>query len=354
MADILAPFAIPRQQQFSASRRCFSGFAGTAIRRDSFRRTDRADLRQARRLVRPAGGVYHGGHGLVVSESSAARRQGSLVPGGGGARGQPLPADGPRRRRPPTPAITAARAPSCPEAALHELSGEVADELEARRRPAWLWKGKHHAKLIDGFTFTMPDTPANQAAVSATENAKARRGAAHRAGRGDPVAGHGAACWTAACGPYPGKETGESALLRPLLGSLMPGDIAVVDRYYCSFMMIALLLAQGTARVCRDCTSSVRSDFRRGKAAGQDDHLIVWTRPQRPDWMDEATYARFPKRSSSARFATRSSSRDAAPRRSTSSRTLLDAGAIHHGRHRRTLWLSLEFGIGHPLDQVDR
>ena len=50
-----------------------------------------------------------------------------------------------------------------PEAALHELSCEVAGELEAEADEAWLWKGRH-AKLIDGFTFTMPDTLKNQAA----------------------------------------------------------------------------------------------------------------------------------------------------------------------------------------------
>jgi len=49
------------------------------------------------------------------------------------------------------------------EGALHELSCEVAGELELAADARWLWKGKH-AKLIDGFTFTMPDTPANQAA----------------------------------------------------------------------------------------------------------------------------------------------------------------------------------------------
>ena len=48
------------------------------------------------------------------------------------------------------------------EAALHELSCEVANELEAVANETWLWKSRH-AKLIDGFTFTMPDTPENQA-----------------------------------------------------------------------------------------------------------------------------------------------------------------------------------------------
>ncbi len=37
-------------------------------------------------------------------------------------------------------------------AALHELSCEVAEDLEQAADESWLWKDKHHAKLIDGFT----------------------------------------------------------------------------------------------------------------------------------------------------------------------------------------------------------
>ena len=49
------------------------------------------------------------------------------------------------------------------EDGLRELSRITAAELEDRAEPEWLWKGRH-AKLIDGFTFTMPDTAENQAA----------------------------------------------------------------------------------------------------------------------------------------------------------------------------------------------
>ncbi len=97
-----------------------------------------------------------------------------------------------------------------------------------------------------------------------------------------------------AMGPYQGQQTGESALLRTLLGSLHAGDIAVADRDYCSFMMIALLLAQGT-HVCARKHQGRHSDFRRGRRLGKCDHLIVWTRPQRPEWMDDETYARIPE-----------------------------------------------------------
>ncbi len=46
--------------------------------------------------------------------------------------------------------------------ALHELSNEVAADLEQRANETWSWKNRH-AKLIDGFTFTMPATPKNEA-----------------------------------------------------------------------------------------------------------------------------------------------------------------------------------------------
>ena len=76
----------------------------------------------------------------------------------------------------------------------------------------WLWKGLY-TKLVDGFTFTMPDTPASQAAFPAPQSQKP--------GVGLPIAREAVilslatACVQGlAIGPYSGKETGESALLR--------------------------------------------------------------------------------------------------------------------------------------------
>ncbi len=179
------------------------------------------------------------------------------------------------------------------EAALHELSCEVANEMEAEADEGWLWKGQH-AKLIDGFTFTMPDTPKNQAEYPQQK--------AQKPGCGQPIARAVAilslatACvMDVAIGPYSGKETGESALLRSLLSSLRQGDIAVMDRYYCSFMMIAILLSHGV-QTCARKHHLRHSDFRRGRRLGKYDHIIVWTRPNRPKWMDADAYAQIPER----------------------------------------------------------
>ena len=177
-------------------------------------------------------------------------------------------------------------------AALHELSGEVADEAETAAEEDWLWKGKH-AKLIDGFTFTMPDTEENQTAYP--QQKSQQPGVGLPIARAVAILSLATACVTdVAIGPYSGKQTGETALLRKVFDRLSEEDIAVMDRYYCSFMMIALLLAQGT-QVCTRKHQRRHSDFRRGRRLGKYDHIIVWTRPVRPEWMDEATYEQIPE-----------------------------------------------------------
>jgi hypothetical protein len=40
---------------------------------------------------------------------------------------------------------------------LKAISCKAADKLEPAADPCWLWKGTHHAKLVNGFTFTMPE-----------------------------------------------------------------------------------------------------------------------------------------------------------------------------------------------------
>ena len=178
------------------------------------------------------------------------------------------------------------------EAALHELHCEVAAEVEAVAEADWLWKGKH-AKLIDGFTFTMPDTAKNQAEYPQQKSQKP--GVGLPIARAVTILSLATACvMDVALGPYAGKQTGEPALLRELFGRLGADDIAVADRYYCSFMMIALLLARGT-HLCVRKHQRRHSDFRRGRRLGKYDHLIVWTRPTKPEWMDEATYQTIPE-----------------------------------------------------------
>lgn len=43
--------------------------------------------------------------------------------------------------------------------------------------------------------------------------------------------------------PYQGKSIGESSLFKQVMDALLTGDLFLVDHYYCTFAIIALLQA---------------------------------------------------------------------------------------------------------------
>lgn len=196
-------------------------------------------------------------------------------------------------RKPPSPDTgdyCRARA-KLPLGVLEQLIAAVGDGLEAQVPTDWLWQGRH-VKIGDGTTLLAPDTPDNQEAWP-----QAR---AQKPGVGFPILrmvvllslATAAVCGVAV-GPYKGKATGEPALLRELLDRFQSGDVFLGDCYYCSYCMLALLLARGVDVVTRQHQRR-KTDFRRGRFLDTEDHLVEWQRPARPEWMDEATYALIP------------------------------------------------------------
>lgn len=178
------------------------------------------------------------------------------------------------------------------EPALRQLTVETAEQLQQQADADWLWKGRH-AKLVDGFTFTMPDAPTTQAEYP--QNPAQKEGVGFPIVRCVAIFSLATACvMDLAIGPYSGKKTGETALLRDLLDSFDEGDLFVADRFYCSYMMLALLMARGID-ACVRIHQHRKADFRRGRSLGKHDHLVQWHRPSRPQWMDEETYATIPK-----------------------------------------------------------
>ena len=197
--------------------------------------------------------------------------------------------------RPPcssaTGAYCRARA-KLPEKFLRRLTYQVGAELEDQAPAHWRWHNRR-VLLADGTELTLADTAANQAAYPQPTTQKP--------GLGFPMIRlvvlltfATASIVGAAFGPYKGKETGETALLRQLFEQLRAGDVVVADRYHCSYFMIALLLDRRVDVVFR-LHHKRYYDFRRGRRLGHDDHVVEWRRPQRPDWMDEATYATMPE-----------------------------------------------------------
>jgi hypothetical protein len=178
-----------------------------------------------------------------------------------------------------------------PEAGLRRLTYEVAQALEEQVPKDWLWRGRH-VKIADGSTLLTPDTEKNQQAWPQAPT--------QQPGLGFPILrfcalfslATGALCGFAE-GPYEGKETGETALLRALFHLLQAGDVLLGDACFCSYFMIALLVELGVDVVFHQHQRRT-TDFTQGRSLGSEDHLVVWHKPERPSWMDAATYARMP------------------------------------------------------------
>ena len=173
-----------------------------------------------------------------------------------------------------------------PLALVQRATYHVADQAETQVPEAWRWK-RRRVYLLDGTTVSTPDTPALQAQFPQPK--------AQKPGLGFPIIRMvvlmslaTAMAGGMAMGPYAGKETGETALFRQLFERLKPGDVVVADRYHCSYFMIAMLRALGVDVVAR-LHQRRRSSFHRGG-----DHVVTWTRPKRPTWMDQETYERMP------------------------------------------------------------
>ena len=163
-----------------------------------------------------------------------------------------------------------------PTAVIRRLTGDVAEQAERRVPKEWLWCGRR-IELLDGFTVSGPDTIENQKDYPQPST--------QAAGLGFPLMrcvirlslATGMAM-DLEIGPYSGKETGETALLRQMLNRLVRGTVLVADRYYCSYFLIALLMELGIDFVVRlhQCRTA---DFRRGDRLGPGDHIVEWTRP---------------------------------------------------------------------------
>lgn len=178
-----------------------------------------------------------------------------------------------------------------PEDVLHELMRGTGKQVEDESPETWLWH-RRKVRVVDGSTITMPDTPANQAAYPQQKSQKP--------GCGFPLARilvifslSAGTVLEAAIGKYKGKQTGENSLFRELHATLAEGTVVLADRYFSGWCDIALLLQRGVDIVVRKHQLR-RTDFRTGQRLGKEDHLVAWSRPERPTWMSAEQYATLP------------------------------------------------------------
>jgi len=201
-----------------------------------------------------------------------------------------------------------------PLGVLPQLVRRTSVPLEQMTQDEGRWRG-HRTFLVDGSSFSRPDTPELQ------EHCGQPSG--QRPGCGFPVA-HLLALFHASTGfllevlaaPWNTHDMAEVATLH---ATLRPGDVLVGDRAFCSFAHLALLRQQGLHAVFRvhqrhmvDFTPSRPHTTPKPSAAqkglprsrwlrqlGVTDQLVEWVKPVRPPvhppaWLTPALFAALP------------------------------------------------------------
>ena len=149
--------------------------------------------------------------------------------------------------------------------------------------------------LIDGCTVTAADTPANQAEFP--QNPAQKEDLGFPILRCLVVTSVFTGCvHDLVVGPYSGKATGETALLRQLLDGFKPGDILVADSFHCTYWLLAECQRRGIHVVMKN--HHKREDHPTGADSVPGDRSqrwVRWAKPtSRPAWMTPQEFAGFP------------------------------------------------------------
>jgi hypothetical protein len=191
---------------------------------------------------------------------------------------------------------------------FHQIVDRFGRHLEPPGDDDPRWLG-HRAFLMDGSSFSMPDTPELAAHFG--------HPAHQRPGCGFPV-GHLLALMDAGAGllhdvivsPLRTHDLLHAARLHPRLAA---GDILVADRGFCSFAHLAVLLQANLHAVFRihqrqtvdfhphrPCASEILGKgiptSRWVRRLGQCDQLVEWRKPAwTPEWLSAEEYAQLPE-----------------------------------------------------------
>ena len=235
-----------------------------------------------------------------------------------------------------------------PEEVVWDLARRAGQAIHQKADADWLFHGRP-VKLLDGTTVIMPDTEANQAEYPQSRSQKP--------GLGFPIA-HilliiSLAVGTvleAAMGPYQGKQSSELGLFRQISGQLQPGDIALADRFFCNYWVIADSQRRGVDVVFR-LHQTRKTDFRRGRRLGPDDHIVTWPKSQRPDWMSPAEYAAMPTGIETPRDPCPDQGSQEADPRTGDRNDALGCDEIFSIRIRRFVQATMACRTGYKIDQ---
>jgi hypothetical protein len=176
------------------------------------------------------------------------------------------------------------------EQAMQRLLKHTGQAVEEQSPDHWLWLG-HRVITADGTTVTMADTAENQAEYPQQRS--------QAPGCGFPIMrmvvlfalATGTVLETAT-GKWRGKLTQEVSLFREIDACIEECDVFLADRAYAGWFDMARLMARGAHVVIRKHQLR-KSDFRRGRHLGRDDHIIRLPKPDRPPWMEPEEYGEY-------------------------------------------------------------
>ena len=201
-----------------------------------------------------------------------------------------------------------------PLGVLRRLAEWIAERFRTTTTAASTWYG-HRVWLLDGSSFSMPDTPELQAAFGQPGGQKK--------GCGFPVAKF-LGLFDLATGmllrvePAP-LRSHEMSRCGVATTGLLAGDVALGDRSFCSYAHIAILLnrklhgvfrahqrqiidftpgrpqaAVGKAKKPHEAT--IRPHSRWVLSQGESDQVVIWYKPKiKPKWMSKDEYALLPE-----------------------------------------------------------
>lgn len=160
---------------------------------------------------------------------------------------------------------------------LSTLLAEMFERAQAEVPQNWKWLGKHLVKVVDGTTFTLPDSSANRAAYP--PDGEAAPGVRYPLVRLVSI-------FTLPLGlvqdfrygAYQGKGTGEISLFRQLMDAFQPDEVLLADKYYCSYRDVCTLFQRGVHVVVKHYAA--RTTLKTVRRLSKTDRVVRWHCPK--------------------------------------------------------------------------
>ena len=176
-----------------------------------------------------------------------------------------------------------------------DYAKDIANRSHSKTEKRWKFEGRD-VYLVDGTTFTMPDTKPNQAIYP--------QQASLPQGLGFPICRAVAiislctgTIIDASVSPYQGKGASEQVLLRSMLNNFKKGDIILADAFYSTYYFLNYVIQNSIDVVLvQHGQRAKKTDFTKGEIIGKNDHIIdIKKPPKKPEWMSKQQFDRLPK-----------------------------------------------------------